>query len=195
MTFEVTVEATGDYLNTAEITAADQDDVDSTPNNDDGDQSEDDEDNEIVEPIQLATIGDFVWLDENGDGIQNPGEPGLAGAIVKLLDSAGNEVAQVTTLADGMYLFEDVIPGSYFIQVMAPNNLYQFSDADQGGNDNLDSDVDPGTMTSQKVILAPADDNRTVDAGLFLPASIGNQVWIDQPGGIDDVFDLSLIHI
>jgi hypothetical protein len=55
VTFDVTVEAPGagvDYLNVAEVTAADQFDVDSTPDNDDGDQSEDDEDNEGVSPQQ-----------------------------------------------------------------------------------------------------------------------------------------------
>jgi hypothetical protein len=53
VTFDVAVEAPGagvDYLNVAEVTAADQFDVDSTPDNDDGDQSEDDEDNESSNP-------------------------------------------------------------------------------------------------------------------------------------------------
>jgi len=48
---DVLVNATGDYLNIAQVTSSDIDDVDSTPNNDDGDQSEDDEDNTIVTPI------------------------------------------------------------------------------------------------------------------------------------------------
>jgi len=37
------VNASGNYKNTAQVTACDQPDADSTPNNDDGDQSEDDE--------------------------------------------------------------------------------------------------------------------------------------------------------
>lgn len=53
LTFEVTVNIPAntpdEYLNTAQVTAMDQFDSDSAPNNDDGDQSEDDEDNaEIV---------------------------------------------------------------------------------------------------------------------------------------------------
>ena len=39
-------------MNVAEVTASDQFDPDSTPDNDDGDQSEDDEDNEDVTPQQ-----------------------------------------------------------------------------------------------------------------------------------------------
>ncbi|WP_165872170.1 DUF11 domain-containing protein, partial [Tenacibaculum sp. M341] len=40
--------ATNEYLNVAEVTASDQNDPNSTPNNDDGDQSENDEDNATV---------------------------------------------------------------------------------------------------------------------------------------------------
>ena len=52
----------GDHTNTAQVTAADQDDVDSTPGNDDGDQSEDDEaaDTVAVEPqidLELTKSG------------------------------------------------------------------------------------------------------------------------------------------
>ena len=38
----------GTIENTAQITGADQEDIDSTPNNDDGDQSEDDEDLSLI---------------------------------------------------------------------------------------------------------------------------------------------------
>jgi hypothetical protein len=37
---------------------------------------------------QAASLGDFVWIDLNGNGIQNAGEPGLNGVTVNLLDAA-----------------------------------------------------------------------------------------------------------
>ncbi|MBU7038914.1 MAG: DUF11 domain-containing protein, partial [Theionarchaea archaeon] len=48
LTFQVVVQASGTYKNVAQVTASDQYDPDSTPDNDDGDQSEDDEDSETA---------------------------------------------------------------------------------------------------------------------------------------------------
>ena len=54
LTFEATGDAPpADYTNVAEVTAADQYDPYSTPNNDDGDQSEDDEDSANLVPQQI----------------------------------------------------------------------------------------------------------------------------------------------
>ena len=50
LTFQATVNASGNYVNTAEVTGSDQGDSDSSVNNDDGDQSEDDEDSATVSP-------------------------------------------------------------------------------------------------------------------------------------------------
>ncbi|MBU7009883.1 MAG: DUF11 domain-containing protein, partial [Theionarchaea archaeon] len=52
LTFQAVVQAAGNYRNVAQVTASDQNDPDSTPNNDDGDQSEDDEDYAIATPQQ-----------------------------------------------------------------------------------------------------------------------------------------------
>lgn len=36
------------------------------------------------------TIGDFVWIDQDADGIQDSGEPGIAGVELELCNSSGN---------------------------------------------------------------------------------------------------------
>ncbi|MBI5674807.1 MAG: DUF11 domain-containing protein, partial [Nitrospirae bacterium] len=56
LTFDVDVDASGSYKNVAQVTASDQADGDSTPNNDDGDQSEDDEDSESTIPVSVADL-------------------------------------------------------------------------------------------------------------------------------------------
>ncbi|MCA9221461.1 MAG: hypothetical protein KDA71_14120, partial [Planctomycetales bacterium] len=51
-------------------------------------------------------IGDFVWLDEDKNGVQDSGEPGLENVRVVLRDASTNDiVASTRTDADGLYEF------------------------------------------------------------------------------------------
>jgi len=60
--------------------------------------------------------------DKNGNGVQDPGEPGLAGWTIQMVDSAGNIVGAVVTGAGGKFCFKEVKPGTYtFGEVMQPN--------------------------------------------------------------------------
>ena len=74
MSFDVTVNnptlTIGEYLNTVQVTTADQYDLDSTPNNDDGDQSEDDED-AILFVLQST---DLEIVNTVSPGSGNPGD-------------------------------------------------------------------------------------------------------------------------
>ncbi len=59
-------------------------------------------------PTAFATVGDFVWVDQNGNGIQDSGEPGVANLTVQLLNSAGTVVATTTTNSSGKYSFTNI---------------------------------------------------------------------------------------
>ena len=69
---------------------------------------------------QGAALGDFIWEDRNRNGLQDSGEPGILGAVVSLIDCAGNPVTDangaavgpVTTPASGFYNFTNLNPGS-----------------------------------------------------------------------------------
>ena len=50
-------------------------------------------------------IGDRVWLDLDGDGVQDPAEPGIGGVDLALVDSSGRRVATTTTSSGGTYRF------------------------------------------------------------------------------------------
>ena len=63
----------------------------------------------IYEP--RGSIGDFVWDDQNEDGIQDAGEPGVQGVTVRLYDGNGNQLAQTTTNSNGEYLFDGLLAG------------------------------------------------------------------------------------
>ncbi len=120
---------------------------------------------EIPPEPQPAQLGDFVWKDLNENGIQDSGEPGVAGVSVTLLDGANAVVDTTTTDAAGEYLFDNLTPGNYKVSFSAPTG-FDFTSANQGGNDAVDSDADPLTGMTQVVTLAAGESNLTLDAGL-----------------------------
>lgn len=86
-------------------------------------------------------VGDFIWDDLNRNGIQDPGEPGLAGVECLLCRSSSAQPLQrSTTNRQGYYTFTGVPAGSFFIAVRRLPG-YTFSPKDQGPDDTRDSDV------------------------------------------------------
>ena len=66
-----------------------------------------------------ASLGDRVWNDANGNGIQDAGEAGINGVTVQLLDAANNLVATATTAGDGNYTFTSLAAGTYTVRIVA----------------------------------------------------------------------------
>ncbi|URI09624.1 carboxypeptidase regulatory-like domain-containing protein [Aquincola tertiaricarbonis] len=140
----------------------------------------------------LASMGDRVWLDSNGNGLQDSSEAGFSGVTVKLLNASGAVVATTTTDAAGNYLFQGLLPGQYKVQVVTPDG-YKFTTADAGTNDAIDSDVvwngtGTNTGTSALVTLAAGENNTSVDAGLKVClVKVGDTIWWDANGnGVQD---------
>jgi hypothetical protein len=49
-------------------------------------------------------VGNFVWHDLSGDGVQNAGEPGIGGVVVQLWNSTKTHlIDQTTTNSNGLY--------------------------------------------------------------------------------------------
>ena len=132
--------------------------------------------NYLTFKVPPAHLGDLVWEDVNGNGVQDTGEAGIDGVIVNLKDADGNIVASVTTHDGGQYDFT-VDPGTYSVAV-APPAGYVFAAASQGANGALDSDV--GANGQVSVVLAPGQNNLDIDAGLYRPASLSEFVWFDK---------------
>ncbi len=122
---------------------------------------------------QTGTIGDTIWYDADGDGIQDPGELGLNGVTVTLTDAQGNTVATVTTGSDGQYLFDNLSAGDYTITLTdLPNGMQQTADPD-GTNDN-----------SANVTIGGSSPlvNLDQDFGYTGTGSIGDTIWNDANG-------------
>jgi hypothetical protein len=113
---------------------------------------------------RLAEIGDLVWHDVNGNGIQDLGEPGIGGVTVNLLDHNGDPIATTVTSLSGYYMFQNLVPGTYAVEFIKPAG-YNATGRDAGADDAKDSDADTGTGRTGQYVLASGDSNLTVDAG------------------------------
>jgi len=155
---------------------------------------------------QKAKVGDYVWYDIDGDGIQDANEPGVPGVIVTLIkDTDGDGIPETlistkvtNSGADaGKYLFDSVDPGVYKICFDASNTQYEgFTKVDQGGNDATDSDASLTTGCTPVFTVQSGDDNRTFDAGLIILAELGDYVWEDRNAdGYQDPTELPIANV
>ena len=116
----------------------------------------------------LSIIGDYVWEDEDRDGIQDPNEDGIPGVMVILQipgEASPTNIDTTFTDINGFYFF-DVLPGDYKVLFVQPDG-YIFTDQDQGTNDALDSDVDPDMGMTGVYTIGANETNLTIDAGLY----------------------------
>lgn len=131
---------------------------------------------------KLARIGNFVWEDENANGIQDNFESGIAGVIVTLLgtDAQGNIIDTMTTTDEnGYYSFTGLQAGVYSVKFTKPNN-YKPSPANATSDDGKDSDADVITGQSPLINVESGTDNQTIDAGFYKCGFVGNFVWLDN---------------
>jgi hypothetical protein len=147
-----------------------------------------------------GAIGDRIWIDANGDGIQDPGEPGLAGVTVQLYhDSNSNGVYDAlytvggynpttTNDAAGSYRFDELPPGAYVVIVnggVTPAGYTQTGDPDDFGT----AATAPDDRTTTAIILAPGDVFVNADFGYQPAASsdIAGSVYFDADA--NEAFD------
>jgi hypothetical protein len=146
--------------------------------------------------VCTGKIGDFVWDDKNRNGIQEAGEPGIAGVVVVMRNPTTlAEITRTTTDASGKYSFGGLCAGTYKIDVEEPAG-FVFSPSDQGGNDAIDSDPDRIHVT----LATDSTTNLTIDFGLNKPqvctGKIGDRVWKDLNGdGIQNGSDFGLSNV
>jgi protocatechuate 3,4-dioxygenase beta subunit len=165
-----------------------------------------------------VSVGNFVWIDSDADGIQDQGEPGLAGAVLTLTDMSGNPVTNVlgqvvgsqTTASNGAYLFENLPPGQYKVNITYPAG-YQATTASAGSDRAVDSSTDTATSVNLPnngdadvtldfgVVVTPAPaplvNPTTTTTTTTLPVqvrsvikvSVGDFVWLDTDrDGVQD---------
>ncbi|EUJ44342.1 SdrD B-like domain-containing protein [Listeria riparia] len=69
---------------------------------------------------KTGQIRSTVFNDLNKNGTQEVGESGVAGVSVTLYSNTGAVIETTTTDANGLYKFETVTPGTYYVRVTPP---------------------------------------------------------------------------
>lgn len=145
--------------------------------------------------MQQFSIGNLVWLDQNGDGLVTPGEPGLAGVQLEIVlaSSPASVLATQTTAADGRYSFESLrdalLPGTAYLLLIdgeqAPLVTYRATVTSVAVGVDSDSnaarDTGAPTVKYQLPLTTPSFgvDDSTFDAGFVEPFGLGDYVFHD----------------
>ncbi|HEC2153056.1 TPA: fibrinogen-binding adhesin SdrG C-terminal domain-containing protein [Staphylococcus delphini] len=108
---------------------------------------------------ETYTIGDFVWRDEDHNGVQNEGERGLEGVIITLKTADGTVVGTTTSDENGHYQFTNVQKGKYIVEFAVPEG-YEATSQHTTADTTKDSD---GLIAHIDV----TQDDMTIDAGFF----------------------------
>ncbi|MBL1193032.1 MAG: sortase [Chloroflexi bacterium] len=153
--------------------------------------------------VQLAELGNYVWEDDNTNGLQDEAASfGVNGVTVTLWLDDGDNIfnnaldtnlgsqltADLSPGNPGYYLFTDLYPGNYFVEFSGiPPGFTGFTTQDVGGDDTIDSDPDTATGVTAIINLSPGESDLTWDAGLVGTGfGLGNYVWYDITGTLGD---------
>src|SRR5699024_12218823 len=72
-----------------------------------------------ITPPGECTVGDYVWSDEDADGVQDDGEPGVPGVTVELLDADGTVVGTAAIDRAARKAIEEVESGEHEVGINA----------------------------------------------------------------------------
>ncbi len=142
----------------------------------------------LVEPVCGGGLGNLVFEDINGNGAQDPGEPGVPDVRVELYNNLGNLVRIQFTDNGGMYFFDNVPDGDYYLTFITPDG-FTSTTPNSAGNSETDSDVDDsnGDGTTAVFTLSPGEIDLSIDYGIFECVPVGELIWLDfNEDGIAD---------
>jgi hypothetical protein len=96
----------------------------------------------VTQSIFSAEIGNQIWEDLDGDGLQDTNEPGLAGVTITLFscDDTNTPLQSTTSDSLGLYSFSNLPAGEYILHFSSQPG-YNFTAQNTGSNPEIDSDI------------------------------------------------------
>lgn len=157
---------------------------------------------EIV-PLKSVSVGDYVWVDTDRDGRQDPDEPGIPGVVLTIVgpdggevtDIDGNAVGPVTTGPNGEYTFENLpaLEGeqTYTVRIdreASEEALRPYVPTLPGAGDRAGDSATWETSTQPGDLHSDGDRDPTLDFGFVAKTyAVGDVVWIDSDkDGVQD---------
>lgn len=151
---------------------------------------------------KVVSVGDYVWIDENRDGLQDDTDTPLEGVVLILKDEEGNIVTEdldgnpiepQVTDENGYYSFDN-LPGdkSYIVEV----DREAFEESFPGlrpTDENIGERETDSSIWTEKSVFLDEDGQRdpTLDFGFVRErVSVGDYVWVDENrDGLQDETD------
>jgi len=165
-------------------------------------------------PAPFPQIGDRVWKDLNGNGLQDPGEPGIPGVTLQLFQ--GTRLVG-TTVTDGLgaYAFnswnvtngttdtaDDGLAAGTAYEIRVAGNQSALSGlrtttSNTGTDDLHDSDaVASASGAAVDFTMGPGELYSNYDLGFAAAASIGSVVWADtNNNGVKDANEAGMAGV
>jgi hypothetical protein len=137
--------------------------------------------------LRAGWIGDFMWLDLNGNGLQDDDEPGLDRVQVELQGDAGGSwktAASTRTDADGWYELGPVRPGAYRLRVTLPSETFPTQPQPELSeiNSKLPWRISP-VLDTEPFQVRTGQRLRNQDAGFVSMAWAAENGWAAQSDG------------
>jgi hypothetical protein len=142
-----------------------------------------------VKTGNFASIGDFVWIDNNVNGIQDNGEPGLPNIEVVLYDSLLNILDTRYTNDSGYYQFNNIDIPAYVLKTfmvgfnnIPPNYAYTNLVADSLGQ-FVNSKSDTISGRTRPFVLHTGEIRKDIDGGIKNAPGVVLPLIINQFNG------------
>lgn len=159
----------GDVItNVAEVSAANETDIDSTPNNDSGDQSEDDEDNAQITVLERVDLEVAKSVDQSDVSV---------GDTVTWTIVVANDAANANTNATGVTISDMLPTGVTFVSATATNGSFN----SENGIWTLAAPLSPGASATLTILTTV--NSEAAGSNLLNVAEIASQDQIDFDSG------------